>query len=251
MSIISVNEPSIFIPHVFSNTSDSVESVFVELFGRSSIDRVDIVRHSEDVCRAYVHFTSWPNTAQGRKLREKLLSGETVKVVYSEPRFWKCVASKISKPQPREEQGGGFFRGPYIEVDDMMVKCVSKDESRGGGGRTHQHPRHQHQQEHQYPRHYQQDQHQQQQYQGGRPSYSDNRNVPMRRVAFHSGGGYQEQPHHIQEQHTQRRHQIKPAKHFKNKQWVRKEDSEDKSETIGVEESATPTGNGDEVSNDE
>lgn len=236
MSIIAVNEPSIFIPHVFSNTSDSVESVFVELFGRSSIDRVDIVRHSEDVSRAYVHFTSWPNTPQGRKLREKLLSGETVKVVYSEPRFWKCVASKISKPQPREEQGGSFFRGPYIEVDDMMVKCVSKDESRGG--RTH----------YQQERHYNERQHHHHN-QCGRASYSDNRNAPMRRVPFHSGGGYQEQPHN--QHHTQRRHQIKPAKHFKNKQWIRKEEGEDKSETAGVDESATPAGNDDEVSNDE
>lgn len=234
MSIIAVNEPSIFIPHVFSNTSDSVEGVFVALFGRSSIDRVDIVRHSEDVCRAYVHFTSWPNTAQGRKLREKLLSGETVKVVYSEPRFWKCVASKINKPQPREE-AVGFFRGPYIEVDDMMVKCVSKDEPRNRGSghrRDYDNTRQSH--------------------------YSDNRPpVPMRRVPFHSGGGYQEQSVSRVQEHSHvapRRHQIKPAKNFKNKQWIRKENDD---ETKCDKESDKLDGNvdgecdGDEASNAE
>jgi hypothetical protein len=227
MSIIGINEPSIFIPHVFSNTSDQVEDVFVTLFGRTNIDRVDIVRHSEDVCRAYVHFTSWPNTPEGRKLREKLLSGETVKVVYSEPRFWKCVASNVSKP--RQEQSTP--RGPYIEVDDMMVNCVDPRSVR-----THsQQPRHQqHQRTHnQYqssPQHHHQ--HHQNQYTyesdrvyGGKQHF-DNRNAPMRRVAFHSGGGYQEQP-----PREQRRHQIKPAKNFKNKKWVRSDiDGEDKQE---------------------
>jgi hypothetical protein len=245
MSIIGTNEPSIFIPHVFSNTSERVEDVFVELFGRSTIDRVDIVRHTDDVCRAYVHFTCWPTTPEGRKLREKLISGETVKVVYSEPRFWKCVASTINKP--RQEQSS-VPRGPYIEVDDMIVKCI---DSRGGGGRMH--PQHQqHQRTHTNPNqrthtnpnqrtHSHPQQHHHHQYQSSHMYNNDGNDgngggyvhhhmdssrsagAPMRRVPFHSGGGYQEQPQHGQQQ---RRHQIKPAKNFKNKKWVRS-DGED------------------------
>lgn len=108
-STISTNEPSIFIPHIFPNVSERVEEVFINLFGDKHIDRVDIITHSTsegEICRAYVHFKSWPSTVEARNMRRSLLNGECVKVTYDEPWFWKCVISKLPKqksttPSPR------------------------------------------------------------------------------------------------------------------------------------------------------
>ena len=122
-TIIAKNEPSIFISHVFPNKADKVEGVFLELFG-SCIDHVDIVKHKSsdgnDVCRAYVHFKFWPNTPTACSLREKLLKGDTVKVIYENPWFWKCVASKFNG----NSESPKVTKGPYIEVDDEQIQRV-------------------------------------------------------------------------------------------------------------------------------
>jgi len=99
-STVAINEPSIFIPHIFPNVSDRVEQVFVDLFGAKHIDRVDIITHSTsegDICRAYVHFKSWPSTTEARSMRRSLINGECIKVAYDDPWFWKCVISKLPK----------------------------------------------------------------------------------------------------------------------------------------------------------
>jgi hypothetical protein len=132
-SIIAKNEPSIFISHVFPNKAGNVESVFLELFG-SCIDKVDIVTHKtsngEDICRAYVHFKWWPNTPEASALREKLLNGDSIKVYYEKPWFWKCVASKFK--EGNNNSGSASQRtGPYIELDDQQFERVcSTDEIR-------------------------------------------------------------------------------------------------------------------------
>ena len=129
-SIIAKNEPSIFISHVFPNKADKVETVFLELFG-SCIDKVDIVKHKnstgEDICRAYVHFKWWPSTPEACTLREKLLKGDSIKVVYEEPWFWKCVASKLNGT--KGTSGNTSARnGPYIEVGDEHINRVVEGE---------------------------------------------------------------------------------------------------------------------------
>lgn len=123
-STIAINEPSIFIPHIFPNVSDRVEEVFVDLFGTKHIDRVDIITHSTsdgDICRAYVHFKSWPSTVEARNMRRSLINGECIKVTYDEPWFWKCVISKLPKQKPAT-----LSPSPRITVcDDKKVKTTS------------------------------------------------------------------------------------------------------------------------------
>jgi hypothetical protein len=132
-SIIANNEPSIFISHVFPNKANMVESVFIELFG-SCIDKVDIVkntRNGEDICRAYIHFKWWPTTHEAKTLREKLLNGDTVKVIYEKTWFWKCVASKFNNG----DNNSSLQRGPYIELgDEHYQRVCSPDEHRNYRG---------------------------------------------------------------------------------------------------------------------
>ena len=40
-----------------------------------------------------------------RNTREKLLSGEEIKIVYDDPWFWKCNKSTLEKPQERYTAG--------------------------------------------------------------------------------------------------------------------------------------------------
>ncbi len=96
--------PSICIPRVFLNIEKrAIYSTFVELFGPNAIERIDVVfkenERGEQFNRVFVHFKFWPKTQQSVAVRMRLLEGNTVNVVYSEPWFWKCSASRIAKPE--------------------------------------------------------------------------------------------------------------------------------------------------------
>lgn len=173
-SIIAKNEPSIFISHVYPNKASMVESVFLELFG-SCIDKVDIVkqktRDGEDICRAYIHFKWWPNTTEATTLRQKLLKGDTIKVVYEKTWFWKCVASKFKDGSAGAS--GAPRSGPYIEVDDEQYERVcgpddrDQREYRGPRDREFRGPPREHRDFRGPPRDYRErDQHQSRDYRG-------------------------------------------------------------------------------------
>ena len=105
--VLSVSEPSICIPRVFENIEKKVIwGVFTNLFGSEAIDRIDIVykddSRGEKFKRVFVHFKAWPNTYESQLVRRKLVEGKEVKIVYDEPWYWKCTASRIEKPATRE-----------------------------------------------------------------------------------------------------------------------------------------------------
>ena len=112
-----ITEPSICIPRTLNNiTWRQVKDTFELLIGRGTVERVDIVsnRNSEPenqpFCRIFVHFRYWPNTPDTMAIRQRLIDGEVLKVVYDNPWFWKCSASRVPKPvrdQPKS--------APYIE----------------------------------------------------------------------------------------------------------------------------------------
>ena len=98
-----VTEPSICIPRTLANvTWFQVKDTFEQLMGRGTVERVDIVAQNGDdkqpFCRIFVHFRYWPNTPEISAIRERLIGGEVLKVVYDTPWFWKCSASRIPKP---------------------------------------------------------------------------------------------------------------------------------------------------------
>lgn len=125
MSSLAKTHPSIFISHVFPNKVDMVYETFSELFGSDSIDDVDVVTHEyngQDICRVYVHFKAWPDAPKFQSLRTRLLNGETIKIVYDHPWYWKCVASKI----PRIKSNSGMLASPKkrIVLDDTVTEPV-------------------------------------------------------------------------------------------------------------------------------
>lgn len=97
------NFPSICIPRTFSNVSwKTVKHYFEEIIGPGTVERVDLVRkwnhRGEEYQSVFIHMVEWPNNERAQEVRERLLNGYEIKIVYDEPWFWKCSASKIPKP---------------------------------------------------------------------------------------------------------------------------------------------------------
>ena len=122
MNSTLITEPSICIPRTINNrTWYEVKNVFESLIGKGTVERVDIVRSKNSTdyqpfCRIFVHFRYWPNTPEIMDIRQRLISGETIKVVYDTPWFWKCSASRIPKPEhntPRQP--------PHIEFTETTT----------------------------------------------------------------------------------------------------------------------------------
>jgi len=103
-----VREPSICIPRVFSNICQyRIKEIFQKIFGIDSIERVDIVRKKNDGAynggaynggaynKVFVHFWDWP--IEHAEIRKKLMDGKEIKIVYEQPWFWKCSASRSKK----------------------------------------------------------------------------------------------------------------------------------------------------------
>jgi len=107
MSSISQSTPSICIPRVFDNIEwNYIKQVFEELFGKNTIERVDVVRRVNDngdtFKRVFVHFNTWSDAEWIQKIRHDLIDGKTINIVYNDPWFWKCSASRITRPDRKD-----------------------------------------------------------------------------------------------------------------------------------------------------
>ena len=110
--------PSICIPRVFANvTKREVREVFEQVLGggHACIERIDLISRTDQsgtpFGRVFIHLRFWPKTEQAQAVREQLLAGEQVKIVYDEPWYWKCGASRVPKPEFTRERAA-----PYVEL---------------------------------------------------------------------------------------------------------------------------------------
>jgi hypothetical protein len=114
-----ITEPSICIPRTLNNVSwRDVKDTMEAILGKGTVDRVDIVRskHDEQFCRIFVHMRYWPMTdPKVAAVRETLVSGGEIKVVYNHPWFWKCCASRVPKPEKKRVSSD-----PYIMTDTRV-----------------------------------------------------------------------------------------------------------------------------------
>jgi hypothetical protein len=126
MSLIT--EPSICIPRTLNNINwRQVKETFEQLFGPGTVERVDIVTNRTDAspfCRIFVHMRYWPvEKAEIADIRQRLVDGETVKVVYDNPWFWKCSASRTPKPDRTRPRAAPFVElTPRVNTNDDEVK---------------------------------------------------------------------------------------------------------------------------------
>ena len=112
---IDTNNPSICIPRTFANvTWQLVKDAFDEIFGVGFVERVDVIdkvdEYNKQYKKIFIHFNKWPDTDYAKGVKNALVSGKTIKVVYQYPWYWKCVMSNV----PKRNWNG---RKPYIEIE--------------------------------------------------------------------------------------------------------------------------------------
>lgn len=127
-SKIPVSEPSICIPRTINSLNwRDVKDTMEKLLGKGTVDRVDIVTRRDDdspFCRIFIHMRYWDTAnPQVEQWRNTLLSGGEIKVVYNHPWFWKCVASRIPKPDKKKK----LASDPYIMLPKSEDKPTLKD----------------------------------------------------------------------------------------------------------------------------
>lgn len=89
----NINNPVLFIPRVYSNINESrIRHIFNEL-NMGELDRINIVgKRGDKYNRVFIHYRYWNNSENAEIVRDRLLNGKEVKVIYDDPWFWKISA---------------------------------------------------------------------------------------------------------------------------------------------------------------
>lgn len=93
--------PSVCIPRMPSSvTRQQIYKTF-ETFRFGSIERIDIIPvyagKNNSYQRVFVHFKSWNfHSLEVSKIRDKLISGENIKMIYDGPYIWKVSLNRAS-----------------------------------------------------------------------------------------------------------------------------------------------------------
>ena len=85
------------IPRILSNiTKENIHDIFKSL-NIGTIHRIDIIRNKNLSNKAFIHFSKWNNGGNADIVKERLLIGKDIKIVYDEPWFWKIVVFRETK----------------------------------------------------------------------------------------------------------------------------------------------------------
>ena len=103
-NLLPKNCPSLCIPRVFSNIGEArIRKIFEDIcIGR--IEEIDIIKGNKNN-RVFIHLT-WNNTPDAQFVRNQVMTGKDVKIIYDEPWYWVVSAARNqpSKPQPPQQQ---------------------------------------------------------------------------------------------------------------------------------------------------
>jgi hypothetical protein len=124
---LAESQPSLCIPRVFNNISESkIRQVFDEL-GLGRISGVDIKERrnekGDSFKRVYIHFEKWFWNENAQSARKKLVSGKEIKIVYDNPWFWKVSASKWT-PSRDYEIGETTTQKSARIIDDYHYQVI-------------------------------------------------------------------------------------------------------------------------------
>lgn len=107
MNTIHKSYPSVCIPRILANTTwRDVRNIFEKIIGRGCVERVDMVpkknHRGEPYYCVFIHLKEWPCNETALQVRERLLLGEDIKLVYDDPWYWKCNVSRVPKPKSNQ-----------------------------------------------------------------------------------------------------------------------------------------------------
>jgi len=93
----SNDNPSICIPRIDNDIAKwQISDVFRKL-DIGTIKKIDlVVNHRTHTTKGFIHFKKWKNNERAQELKNRLNDGDTFKLVYEFPHYWKCCKSKFS-----------------------------------------------------------------------------------------------------------------------------------------------------------
>ena len=119
--------PSICIPRVFSNIQWQFVKNTIEQLGLGLVSRVDMIPKTNDkgdkFQRVFIHMKFWDSSEQAQIVRQKLLSGDTIKIVYNDPWYWQLSMSRIAKPtfhKKTHDSSSSSHSKPRIVIDHSV-----------------------------------------------------------------------------------------------------------------------------------
>lgn len=117
MSQNIANVPTLCIPRVYPNISESrIRQIFNDL-NIGELERIDIVNKTnekgEKFNRVFVHFKRWNNSDNANAARERLSNGKDIKIIYDEPWYWKISAYREPERRPISPRINNNNRKPY------------------------------------------------------------------------------------------------------------------------------------------
>lgn len=128
--------PSICIPRVdLSVSNEYVKSIINEVLlpinssKDTCIERIDLINRQnekgEDYKRVFIHFKPWNSfeSSTSKKMRQKLLSGQIIKIMHNYPSYWKCSASRVPRPE---------WQDPTVSVEKEKPKAYILDDNEKG-----------------------------------------------------------------------------------------------------------------------
>jgi hypothetical protein len=97
---------------VFANITEARVLAILRNLDLGEVERVDMIQREnakgDKYQRVFIHFVEWYDTTEDGEpntnaieVRQRLLKGMEVKVVYDDPWFWKLSASKVPRPEDR------------------------------------------------------------------------------------------------------------------------------------------------------
>lgn len=91
------DEPSICIPYVFSSVNQfKIKKIFEKILGNGTIKNIIFIKKvdikGKSYNRVFIHFNKWLNDERIQNIRQRLLDGVCIKIVYDDHLFWKCSA---------------------------------------------------------------------------------------------------------------------------------------------------------------
>ena len=109
LSKFAPSEPSLCITYVFANIRRQRVWDAIKEANLGMIERIDMVpltdKNGKSFQRVFIHFKHWFRNPMAKQYRAEVISGETLKLVYDDPWFWKLVASKAKKPDQPYNSG--------------------------------------------------------------------------------------------------------------------------------------------------
>jgi hypothetical protein len=132
------NVPSLCIPRVFSNwTETRIRRIFDDL-NMGEIQRIDVISKTtekgEKFNRVFVHFKRWFSNENSDMARERLLNGKEIKIVYDDPWFWKVSAYREASrdTSKKNDHHSDKEQRPRatIKFDDDKAQSVSVSDRR-------------------------------------------------------------------------------------------------------------------------